>query len=90
MNLFWIPGSRRLSLRFLAWHLLGVSMSNRLQDVHDSIEDARTALALYDKYVELEAEGALDDTVQQLYEIGRDTNWEVHDEPVEAPVQYGA
>ena len=40
--------------------------------------------------VELEAEGSLDDTVQQLYEIGRDTNWEVHDEPVEAPVQYGA
>ena len=65
-------------------------MSNRLQDTHDSIEDARTALALYDKYVELEAEGSLDDMVQQLYEIGRDTNWEVHDEPVEAPVQYGA
>ena len=26
----------------------------------------------------------------RVYEIGRDTNWEVHDEPVEAPVQYGA
>ena len=59
-------------------------MSNRLQDVHDSIEDARTEPALYDKYVELEAEGSLDDAVQQLYEIGRDTNWEVRDEPVSA------
>ena len=44
VELFYLPGSRRISLRFLAWHLLGQQMSNRLQDTHDSIEDARTAL----------------------------------------------
>ena len=44
VDLFYLPGSRRISLRFLAWHLLGQQMSNRLQDTHDSIEDARTAL----------------------------------------------
>ena len=59
-------------------------MSNRLQDTHDSIEDARTALALYDKYVELKAEGALEDSIHMLYDIGRDTNWEVHDEVIAA------
>ena len=37
---------RRLSLRFLAWHLLGEQMANRMQDKHDSIEDARVALQL--------------------------------------------
>ena len=40
-----------------------------------------TALALYDKYVELKAigQGAVDAAIQQLYDIGRETRWEVPD-----------
>ena len=40
---------------------------------------AGTALALYDKYVELKAQGAVDAAIQQLYDIGRETRWEVPD-----------
>ena len=79
VDLFWLVGNRRMSLRFLAWHVLGQSMSTRMHDTHDSIEDARTALALYNKYVQLEAEGLVEETLQQLYDIGRDTGWEVPD-----------
>ena len=38
---------------------------------------SRTALALYNKYCELEAEGLVQETINSLYDIGRDTNWEV-------------
>jgi len=77
VDLFYLPGARRISLRFLAWHLLSIQMANRLQGTHDSTEDARTALAIYNKYVELEAQGAVEATIQQLYDIGRETHWEV-------------
>jgi len=77
VNLFWIEGQRRISLRFLAWHLCGIQMSNRLQDTHDSIEDARTALVLYQKYLELQAEGVFEQALEDMYEVGRDLNWEV-------------
>mmetsp|Transcript_37962 Transcript_37962/g.80795 ORF Transcript_37962/g.80795 Transcript_37962/m.80795 type:complete len:274 (-) Transcript_37962:411-1232(-) len=79
VDLFYLPGSRRISLRFLAYHLLHTHMSSRLQDTHDSIEDARTALALYRKYEELSAQGVLETTIAQLYDIGRETGWEVLD-----------
>ena len=49
VELFWAPGKRRISLRFLAFHMCKIHMSNRLHDTHDSIEDARTALQIYDK-----------------------------------------
>ena len=79
VDLFYMPGSRRISLRFLAYHLLGLQMSNRIHDTHDSIEDARTALALYEHYLELQAADGVDEAIQQLYDIGRETSWAVPD-----------
>ena len=75
VNLFYLEGSRRISLRFLAWHLLGEQMANRMQDKHDSIEDARVALQLYKLYVELKKSGKVEETINRLYDVGRDTNW---------------
>jgi len=77
VNLYWLEGHRRISLRFLAWHILGDSMSSRMHDTHDSIEDARTALALYNKYVELDEQGLVAETLLHLYDVGRETKWEV-------------
>lgn len=79
VELFYLPGSRMISLRFLAWHLLGVQMSNRMHDRHDSIEDARTALQLYNRYVALKSSGqaVLDEAIRETYRVGRETNWEV-------------
>merc|ERR1711924_386817 len=75
VNLFWQEGARRISLRFLAWHILGVQMSSRLADTHDSVEDARTALALYNKYVELDRDGLVQETIQNLYDVGYQMQW---------------
>ena len=79
VDLFWLQGSRRISLRFLAWHFLGLQMSSRLQDTHDSIEDARTALQLYRKYEELKNEGqeVLEKAIREMYAVGRENQWEV-------------
>ena len=50
----------------------------KIQSVtHDSIEDARTALALYQKYCELKAEGDLVMELQKLYEAGKKAQWRV-------------
>ncbi|EOD31589.1 hypothetical protein EMIHUDRAFT_231780 [Emiliania huxleyi CCMP1516] len=78
VELFWAPGKRRISLRFLAFHMCEIHMSNRLHDTHDSIEDARTALQIYDKYVELRAQGqaVLDAAIDELYRVGREMSWE--------------
>lgn len=45
VDLFYIPRQRRISLRFLAWYLLNMDVQ---ANNHDSIEDARTALYLYE------------------------------------------
>ena len=50
---------------------------NRMQDKHDSIEDARVALQLYRAYLDLKANGKLQETINHLYDVGRDTNWSV-------------
>ena len=67
-ELFWLRSKgRRLSLKFLAWYLLNQSVQVA---THDSIEDARTALLLYQKYLELKEAGTLQDTLKDIYEKG--------------------
>src|ERR1700738_4785846 len=58
---------RRLSLKFLAWYLLNQSVQVA---THDSIEDARTALLLYQKYLELKQAGTLQETLLDIYDKG--------------------
>lgn len=49
-------------------------------DTHDSIEDARAALALYRKYVELQKTGQLEEALIDLYEAGKKAQWKVPNE----------
>lgn len=56
----------------------------KIQSVtHDSIEDARTALALYQKYCQLKASGDLVMELQNLYEAGKKAQWKVPGEEEE-------
>lgn len=74
VDLFHLKPQRRLSLKFLAAYFLGQDVQ---VDAHDSIEDACTALRLYDKYLELERAGIVTDTLIGLYYFGRANNWDV-------------
>ncbi|KAK0133884.1 PAN2-PAN3 deadenylation complex catalytic subunit PAN2 [Merluccius polli] len=78
--LFHMPRKRMISLRFLAWYFLDLNIQG---ETHDSIEDARTALQLYRKYLELSRSGAGSGTdevrkaLKGLYEKGRKMDWKV-------------
>ena len=58
------------------------SATNIQSTSHDSIEDARTALKLYSRYLELKAEGMehVRLTIKGLYEAGRRLGWKIRDE----------
>uniref|UniRef100_A0A673XRI1 PAN2-PAN3 deadenylation complex catalytic subunit PAN2 n=1 Tax=Salmo trutta TaxID=8032 RepID=A0A673XRI1_SALTR len=77
--LFHMPRKRIISLRFLAWYFLDLNIQG---ETHDSIEDARTALALYRKYLELSRGGGnyeVRKVLKGLYEKGRKLDWKVPD-----------
>jgi len=74
VDLFSLPNQRKLSLRFLAVHLLQTDIQ---QQTHDSIEDARTALQLYHKYRELKQKGTLEQTIRDLYATGHRAGFKV-------------
>lgn len=59
---------RRLSLRFLTWFVLDEHIQ---QDTHDSIEDARCALKLYNAFQSFEEQGVFDQKLDELYKEGR-------------------
>lgn len=44
---------------------------------HDSIEDARTALQLYEKYCQLDAEQHWESTLEDIYREGGRLGWKV-------------
>lgn len=46
-------------------------------ETHDSIEDAKTALQLYKKYIELEEAGKTKEALKELYDVGRQLQWKV-------------
>ncbi|KAL5604368.1 hypothetical protein BROUX41_002340 [Berkeleyomyces rouxiae] len=73
INLFFLQSRlRKLSLAFLAWYLLKEDIQ---LETHDSIEDARTALKLYKKYLEFDDAGILDAMLQDIYAKGRECNF---------------
>lgn len=73
IDLFFLKSRlRKLSLAFLAWYLLKEDIQ---METHDSIEDSRTALKLYKKYLEFEDAGILDTILQDIYRVGRDVNF---------------
>lgn len=74
VELFYLPGQRKISLRFLAAFLLRKGIQG---DTHCSIEDARYALLLYRKYDELKARGqsVLTRTIHDIYHCGRQSRW---------------
>ncbi|KAG0240611.1 poly(A)-specific ribonuclease [Actinomortierella wolfii] len=63
---------RKISLRFLVWYLLHEDIQS---ESHDSIEDARAALAIYHKYLQLKQNGLFEEVLEDIYSEGRRTNW---------------
>ncbi|KAI0009250.1 PAB-dependent poly(A)-specific ribonuclease subunit PAN2 [Xylariaceae sp. FL0662B] len=63
---------RKLSLQFLAHTLLKEDIQ---LNTHDSIEDARTALGLYRKYLEFKEAGVLETMLQEVYAKGVTSNF---------------
>ena len=59
--------SRKLSLRYLAWVILDQQIQTA---AHDSIEDSRTALKLYRKYLEYQDAGVLETIFDRMYTVG--------------------
>jgi PAB-dependent poly(A)-specific ribonuclease subunit 2 len=73
IELFFIQARlRKLSLSFLAWCVLKEDIQ---LETHDSIEDARTALKLYKKYLEYQDAGILETMLQDIYKTGREMNF---------------
>lgn len=70
VDIYHLPArQRKLSLRFLAYAVLKSDVQGG--GTHDSIEDARTALQLYEAYRRSEVVGQWDDTLEEIYVKGQ-------------------
>lgn len=68
VELFHFKRQRKLSLKFLATYLLSEDIQG---ETHDSIEDARTAIKLYEKYLDLQARGEFEQELLEMYRYGK-------------------
>ena len=64
--------NRKLSLSFLAWCVLKEDIQIK---THDSIEDARTALKLYRKYLEYDDAGIMEPMLAEIAQTGKSCNF---------------
>lgn len=72
---YYLPSFRRkLSLRFLAHIVLRESVQTAN---HDSIEDARTALLLYERYLELSSANRFEQELLRVYSEGQQLRFRV-------------
>ncbi|KAF8305548.1 PAB-dependent poly-A-specific ribonuclease subunit PAN2 [Clavulina sp. PMI_390] len=74
--------ARRLKLRFLMYLLFKQDIQ---VETHDSIEDARAALQLYDRMNELDPE-SFHDLVREIYAEGKKLNYQAPEPPKPAAV----
>ena len=68
VELFHFKRQRKLGLKFLSKYLLKEDIQSK---THDSIEDARTALKLYEKYEEMQMYGDFDEQLLEIYRYGK-------------------
>jgi hypothetical protein len=69
VNIYHLPARhRKLSLRFLSWVVLQQDIQS--SGTHDSIEDARTALQLFEQYQRMDVEGVFDEELEEIYREG--------------------
>jgi PAB-dependent poly(A)-specific ribonuclease subunit 2 len=65
--------ARKLNLRFLSWLLLREDIQSG--ESHDSVEDARSALRLWRKYIEVQSQGKTEETLEWVYKRGREVGF---------------
>ena len=82
VELWRLPNQRKMSLRFLAAYVLKEDIQD---EIHDSIEDAKTALFLYRTYQAVAAKGYnhLQSVLQEMYAYGTKSNWSIRQELIE-------
>ncbi|KAF0696751.1 Aste57867_12510 [Aphanomyces stellatus] len=76
VELYQQPNMRKIALRFLCAYLLKAEIQ---LETHDSIEDARAALKLHNKYLELTKNNEFDRTLMEIYAAGRVCRWKIAD-----------
>ncbi|OQS00044.1 PAB-dependent poly(A)-specific ribonuclease subunit 2, partial [Thraustotheca clavata] len=76
VELYQQPNMRKIALRFLIVYLFKAHIQ---LETHDSIEDARAALMLHNKYKELMSKNEFERTLMEIYAAGRQSRWKIAD-----------